>query len=33
MNDLSDSEKILNNALEDRQDTLVCRGCVLYNNQ
>ena len=32
MNDLSDSEKILNNALEDRQDTLVCRGCVLYKD-
>jgi tetratricopeptide repeat protein 30 len=30
MNDLSDSEKILNNASEDRQETLVCKGCVLY---
>ena len=30
MNELSESEKILNNALEDRQETLVCKGCVLY---
>ena len=32
MNDLSDAEKILNNAQEDRQETLVCRGCVLYKD-
>ena len=25
MNDLTDSEKILNNAIEDRQETLVCK--------
>jgi len=30
MNELSDSEKILNNAAEDRQETMVCKGCVLY---
>ena len=32
MNDLTDSEKILNNAIEDRQETLVCKGCVLYKD-
>ena len=30
MNELNESEKILNNAMEDRQETLICRGCVLY---
>lgn len=30
MNDLVESVKILNNAYADKQDTLVCQGCVLY---
>ena len=30
MNELSDSDKILNNAAEDRQETMVCKGCILY---
>ena len=30
MNELSDSDKILNNCAEDRQETMVCKGCVLY---
>ena len=33
MNDLGDSEKILNNAAEDRQDIMVCKGCLLYKNR
>lgn len=30
MNELNEYDKILSNALEDRQDTLVCKGCVKY---
>ena len=30
MNELSDSGKKLNNAAEDRQETMVCKGSVLY---
>jgi len=30
MNDLNNSHILLNNAEQDRQDTLVCQGCVLY---
>lgn len=30
LNELVESNKILNNAYIDRQDTLVCQGCVLY---
>lgn len=30
MNELSDAHKMLNAAYADRQDTLVCQGCVLY---
>ena len=30
MNDLNNSHILLNNAEPDRQDTLVCQGCVLY---
>jgi tetratricopeptide repeat protein 30 len=29
-NELSDSNKVLNNAYADKPDTLVCQGCVLY---
>jgi tetratricopeptide repeat protein 30 len=30
MNELAESNKILNNAFNDREDTMVCQGCVLY---
>jgi tetratricopeptide repeat protein 30 len=30
MNELVDATKILENAYENKQDTLVCQGCVLY---
>lgn len=30
MNELNESNKILSNAFDNRQDTLVCQGCVLY---
>lgn len=33
MNDLSSADKILNNAVEDRQETLVCKGCLLYRDK
>jgi tetratricopeptide repeat protein 30 len=30
MNELAESNKILNNSFPDRQDTLICQGCVMY---
>ncbi len=30
LNELADATKILDNAFESKQDTLVCQGCVLY---
>ncbi len=30
MNDLNNSYNLLNNAEQEKQDTLVCQGCVLY---
>jgi tetratricopeptide repeat protein 30 len=30
MNELNDANKILGNAYENKQDSLVCQGCVLY---
>ena len=30
MNELADASKILSNANESKQDTLVCQGCVMY---
>lgn len=30
MNELNETNRLLNNTYQDRQDTLVCQGCLLY---
>ena len=32
MNELADANKILGNAYENKQETFVCQGCVLYKD-